>query len=82
MDENDDEVLVVLCYSDDDLDCHSLCELGSHIERAQRLFRPNQPSNLEYEIIRQKEINREMREAEESFLADFALYNTPAEGTA
>jgi hypothetical protein len=82
MDDDVDEVVVVLCYPDDDLDCHTLRDLGRHIERAQRLFRPKQPSNLEYEIIRQKEINREIREAEEGWLADIALYNRPAEGSA
>jgi len=32
-----------------------------HVSRAKKLFKPIQPSNLEYEIIRSKEANREAR---------------------
>jgi hypothetical protein len=38
-----------------------LDDLNNHISRARKLFKPIQPSNLEYEIIRAKEINREAR---------------------
>lgn len=44
------------CGVDDYLD-----DLNSHISRARKLFKPIQPSNLEYEIIRAKEVNREAR---------------------
>lgn len=36
-------------------------DLNSHVSRARKLFKPIQPSNLEYEIIRAKEVNREAR---------------------
>lgn len=38
-----------------------LDDLNSHISRARKLFKPIQPSNLEYEIIRAKEVNRQAR---------------------
>lgn len=82
MDEDDDEVVVVFCYPDHAIDGDTLLQLQPHIERAERLFRPDQPSNLEYEIVRQKEIQREMRELEEAWIADFNLYNTEPEGHA
>ena len=45
------------CRADDYLD-----DLSSHIRRARKLFKPIQPSNLEYELIRQKIANQEARE--------------------
>lgn len=45
------------CRADDHLD-----DIGGHIRRARKLFKPIQPSNLEYELIRQKIANREARE--------------------
>lgn len=36
-------------------------DLNNHLRRARKLFKHIQPSNLEYEIIRAKEINREAR---------------------
>jgi hypothetical protein len=38
-----------------------LADLMRHVSRAKKLFKPIQPSNLEYEIIRSKEANREAR---------------------
>ena len=38
-----------------------LDDLNSHVSRARKLFKHIQPSNLEYEIIRAKEVNREAR---------------------
>ena len=38
-----------------------LVDLLRHVSRARKLFKPIQPSNLEYEIIRSKEANREAR---------------------
>lgn len=47
-------------HQDDNVvDFSVFLDLLPHIRRAERLFRREQPSNLEYEIIRQKEINRE-----------------------
>jgi hypothetical protein len=43
-----------------DLDA-DLADLMRHVSRAKKLFKPIQPSNLEYEIIRSKEANREAR---------------------
>jgi len=43
-----------------DLDA-DLADLMRHVSRAEKLFKPIQPSNLEYEIIRSKEANREAR---------------------
>jgi len=43
-----------------DLDL-DMADLMRHVSRAEKLFRPIQPSNLEYEIIRAKEANREAR---------------------
>ncbi len=44
------------CRADDYLD-----DINNPISRARKLFKSIQPSNLEYEIIRAKEINREAR---------------------
>lgn len=44
------------CRADDYLD-----DINNHISRARKLFKSIQPSNLEYEIIRAKEVNREAR---------------------
>lgn len=38
-----------------------LVDLLRHVSRAEKLFKPIQPSNLEYELIRHKEANREAR---------------------
>jgi hypothetical protein len=43
-----------------DLDL-DMADLMRHVSRAEKLFKPIQPSNLEYEIIRSKEANREAR---------------------
>jgi len=43
-----------------DLDT-DLADLMRHVSRAEKLFKRIQPSNLEYEIIRSKEANREAR---------------------
>lgn len=43
-----------------DLDA-DLADLMRHVSRAEKLFKRIQPSNLEYEIIRTKEANREAR---------------------
>jgi hypothetical protein len=43
---------------DFDLD---MVDFVRHVSRAEKLFKPIQPSNLEYEIIRSKEANREAR---------------------
>jgi hypothetical protein len=43
-----------------DLDA-DLADLMRHVSRAEKLFKRIQPSNLEYEIIRSKEANREAR---------------------
>ena len=43
-----------------DLDA-DLADLMRHVSRAEKLFKCIQPSNLEYEIIRSKEANREAR---------------------
>ena len=43
-----------------DLDL-DMADLMRHVSRAEKLFKPIQPSNLEYEIIRTKEANREAR---------------------
>jgi hypothetical protein len=43
-----------------DLDA-DLADLVRHVSRAEKLFKRIQPSNLEYEIIRSKEANREAR---------------------
>jgi len=43
-----------------DLDL-DMVDFMRHISRAKKLFKPIQPSNLEYEIIRSKEANREAR---------------------
>lgn len=45
------------CRIDDGLD-----DLSYHISRARKLFKPCQPSNLEYELIRQKIVNQEAEE--------------------
>ena len=37
-------------------------DLGAHIRRAGKLFKPQQPSNLEYELIRQRVANQDARE--------------------
>jgi len=39
-----------------------LADFMRHVIRAEKLFKPIQPSNIEYEIIRSKEANREARE--------------------
>jgi hypothetical protein len=44
-----------------DLDA-DLADLNNHLSRAQKLFKRIQPSNLEYELIRQKIANQEARE--------------------
>lgn len=59
-----------------------LVDLNPHIDRAQKLFSPNQPSNLEWQIVRDAETLREMEEFERRWVADFNLYNTPSEGSA
>jgi hypothetical protein len=38
-----------------------MADFMCHLNRAEKLFKPIQPSNLEYEIIRAKEANREAR---------------------
>jgi hypothetical protein len=38
-----------------------MADLMRHVSRAEKLFKRIQPSNLEYEIIRSKEANREAR---------------------
>lgn len=43
-----------------DLDL-DMADFVRHVSRAEKLFKPIQPSNLEYEIIRAKEANREAR---------------------
>jgi hypothetical protein len=43
-----------------DLDL-DMADLMRHVSRAKKLFKSIQPSNLEYEIIRTKEANREAR---------------------
>ena len=43
-----------------DLDL-DMVDFVRHVSRAKKLFKPIQPSNLEYEIIRSKEANREAR---------------------
>jgi len=43
-----------------DLDL-DMVDLMRHVSRAEKLFKRIQPSNLEYEIIRSKEANREAR---------------------
>jgi hypothetical protein len=43
-----------------DLDL-DMADLMRHVSRAEKLFKRIQPSNLEYEIIRSKEANREAR---------------------
>ena len=43
-----------------DLDT-DMADFMCHLSRAKKLFKPIQPSNLEYEIIRSKEANREAR---------------------
>lgn len=45
------------CRADNGVD-----DLGYHISRARKLFKPIQPSNLEYELIRHKIANQEARE--------------------
>lgn len=45
-------------YRDLDLD---LADFMRHVSRAKKLFKPIQPSNLEFELIRSKEANREAR---------------------
>lgn len=52
-----------LVYNDADprdLDA-DMADFMRHVRRAEKLFKPIQPSNLEYEIIRSKEANREAR---------------------
>ena len=52
-----------LAYNDADprdLDV-DMVDFVRHVNRAKKLFKPIQPSNLEYEIIRSKEANREAR---------------------
>lgn len=43
-----------------DLD-FDLDDFMPHVRRARKLFKPIQPSNLEFELIRSKEANREAR---------------------
>ena len=46
-------------------DCRAdngMADLGDHLRRSRKLFKPIQPSNLEYELIRQKIANQEARE--------------------
>lgn len=43
-----------------DLDL-DMADFMHHVRRAEKLFKSIQPSNLEYEIIRSKEANREAR---------------------
>lgn len=45
------------CRADDDM-----AGLGDHLRRSRKLFKPIQPSNLEYDLIRQKIANQEARE--------------------
>ncbi len=45
------------CRADD-----GMADLGHHISRARKLFKPIQPSNLEFELIRHKIANQEARE--------------------
>jgi hypothetical protein len=52
-----------LVYNDADprdLDV-DMADFMRHVGRAEKLFKHIQPSNLEYEIIRSKEANREAR---------------------
>jgi hypothetical protein len=44
-----------------DLDL-DMADLMRHVSRAEKLFKPIQPSNLEFELIRAKEANRQARE--------------------
>ena len=59
-----------------------LVDLNPHIDRAKKLFHPNQPSNIQWQIVRDEEMLREMEEFEQRWIADFNLYNTPSEGSA
>jgi len=43
-----------------DLDL-DMADFLPHFSRAKKLFKPVQPGNLEYEIVRAKEANREAR---------------------
>lgn len=45
------------CRADNGMD-----DLNNHLRRAQKLFKRIQPSNLEYDLIRQKIANQEARE--------------------
>ena len=63
MDEKFRTARLRLIYDDADprdLDL-DMADLMRHVSRAKKLFKPIQPSNLEYEIIRAKEANREAR---------------------
>lgn len=52
-----------IIYSDpiDDDPNYHLADFRDHVSRVKKLFKPIQPSNLEYEIIRAKEVNRQAR---------------------
>jgi hypothetical protein len=43
-----------------DLDL-DMADFMRHVRRAEKLFKPIQPSNLEFELIRSKEANRQAR---------------------
>lgn len=43
-----------------DLDL-DMADFMRHVSRAEKLFKPIQPSNLEFELIRSKEANRQAR---------------------
>jgi hypothetical protein len=63
MDEKFRTARLRLVYDDADprdLDL-DMADFVRHVSRAEKLFKPIQPSNLEYEIIRAKEANREAR---------------------
>jgi hypothetical protein len=63
MDEKFRTARLRLVYDDAnprDLD-FDMADFVRHVSRAEKLFKRIQPSNLEYEIIRSKEANREAR---------------------
>lgn len=84
MDENERIArrVVIIDHNPDGGLPNVLVDLNPHIDRAKKLFSPNQPSNLEWQIVRDTETLREMEDFAQRWIADFNLYNTPSEGNA